>query len=93
LIFKSRKPEAKAFRRWVTNEVLPSLRKTGQYQVTNYTLEENGQLALFPTNDSHVRNEVKRQMLDVALSTRSTKVRNLLRLLKPLVFTKTTEQL
>jgi len=33
LIFKSRKPEAKAFRRWVTHEVLPSLRKTGSYSM------------------------------------------------------------
>ena len=31
LIFKSRKPEAKAFRRWVTSEVLPAIRKTGKY--------------------------------------------------------------
>jgi len=31
LIFKSRKPEAKAFRKWVTSEVLPSIRKTGKY--------------------------------------------------------------
>lgn len=33
LIFQSRKPGAKAFRRWVTNEVLPSIRKTGGYGV------------------------------------------------------------
>jgi prophage antirepressor-like protein len=32
LVFKSRKPEAKAFRKWVTSEVLPSIRKTGAYQ-------------------------------------------------------------
>lgn len=31
LIFQSRKPEAKAFRKWVTNEVLPSIRRTGSY--------------------------------------------------------------
>lgn len=31
LIFRSRKPEAKAFRKWVTSEVLPSIRKTGGY--------------------------------------------------------------
>jgi prophage antirepressor-like protein len=31
LIFKSRKPEAKKFRRWVTGEVLPALRKQGAY--------------------------------------------------------------
>lgn len=31
LIFASRKPEAKAFRRWIVHEVLPSIRKTGRY--------------------------------------------------------------
>lgn len=31
LILRSRKPEAKAFKRWVTHDILPSIRKTGQY--------------------------------------------------------------
>ncbi len=31
LITTSRKPEAKAFRKWVTSEVLPTIRKTGAY--------------------------------------------------------------
>lgn len=31
LILGSRKPEAKAFKRWVTHEVLPIIRKTGSY--------------------------------------------------------------
>lgn len=31
--FLSRKPEAALFRRWVTNEVLPALRRTGTYAV------------------------------------------------------------
>lgn len=31
LVFKSRKPEAQAFRKWVTSEVLPTIRKTGAY--------------------------------------------------------------
>lgn len=31
LIFQSRKPEARRFRRWVTQEVLPSIRQTGGY--------------------------------------------------------------
>lgn len=31
LIFQSRKPEARKFRKWVTNEVLPSIRKKGYY--------------------------------------------------------------
>lgn len=31
LIFRSRKPSARLFRRWVTSEVLPALRRTGQF--------------------------------------------------------------
>jgi anti-repressor protein len=33
LILTSRKPQAKAFKRWITHEVIPSIRKTGQYQM------------------------------------------------------------
>lgn len=33
LIFRSRKPEARTFRKWVTAEVLPALRRTGRYVV------------------------------------------------------------
>lgn len=33
LILRSRKPEAKAFKRWVTHDILPSIRKTGGYGV------------------------------------------------------------
>ena len=39
LILRSRKPEAKAFKRWVTSEVLPSIRKHGMY-ATPATIEE-----------------------------------------------------
>lgn len=31
LVLGSRKPEAKAFKRWITHEVIPSIRKTGVY--------------------------------------------------------------
>lgn len=37
VILDSRKPEAKAFRKWVTSDVLPSIRKTGAY-MTQQTL-------------------------------------------------------
>lgn len=33
LIMRSRKPEAKAFKRWVTHEVLPSIRRDGGYMI------------------------------------------------------------
>ena len=31
LILKSRKPQAKPFKRWITHEVIPSIRRTGSY--------------------------------------------------------------
>ena len=42
LIFKSRKPNAEKFQDWVTNEVLPSIRKNGGYILNqeNLTQEE-----------------------------------------------------
>lgn len=33
LIFKSRKAEAKVFQKWVTSEILPTIRKTGSYSI------------------------------------------------------------
>src|SRR5699024_2451444 len=33
VILDSRKPEAKKFRKWITSEVLPSIRKTGGYEM------------------------------------------------------------
>jgi hypothetical protein len=40
LIMVSRKPEAKAFKRWVVHEVLPSIRKTGSYSAAPKTNSE-----------------------------------------------------
>lgn len=31
LVLRSRKPEAKKFKRWITHEVLPAIRRTGRY--------------------------------------------------------------
>ena len=39
--FKSRKPEVKPFRKWVTSEVLPAIRKTGGYQVGQKTTADD----------------------------------------------------
>lgn len=37
LILRSRKPEAKTFKRWITHEVIPSIRKTGSYGTPHLT--------------------------------------------------------
>ena len=47
LIFKSRKPQARAFRRWVTGEVLPQIRQTGAY-AANSQLGQDGSIVLPP---------------------------------------------
>lgn len=39
LVLGSRKPEAKAFKRWITHEVIPTIRKHGMY-ATPQTLEQ-----------------------------------------------------
>lgn len=44
LILRSRKPEAKRFRKWVTSEVLPAIRKTGSYSLT-ISKAQQGELA------------------------------------------------
>ncbi|MCI9927552.1 hypothetical protein JY717_19685, partial [Clostridioides difficile] len=40
LIFKSKKEEAEKFQDWVTDEVLPAIRQTGQYQAQQHVITE-----------------------------------------------------
>lgn len=42
VILDSRKPEAKRFRKWITSEVLPSIRKTGSYALPGKPSVEAG---------------------------------------------------
>lgn len=64
LILRSRRPEAKAFKRWVTAEVLPSIRQTGSYALPQApvipgTLSEALQLA---ADLAREREEVQEQL-------------------------------
>jgi prophage antirepressor-like protein len=56
-ILTSQKPAAKAFKKWVTSEVLPSIRKTGGYGVSN---DLHMQIALLTEN-----NQLKSELLDL----------------------------
>ena len=42
LIIRSDKPEAKKFRRWITHEVIPSIRKTGKYELEKQQIPRIG---------------------------------------------------
>lgn len=44
LVLRSRKPEAKPFIKWVTKEVLPAIRKTGQYIAAPYSVNASDTL-------------------------------------------------
>lgn len=52
LVLSSRKPEAKAFKRWITHEVIPAIRKTGAYGLT---LPQDYPSALRALADSYER--------------------------------------
>ena len=45
LILGSRKPEAKAFKRWITHEVIPEIRKTGGYIAGQEMMDDDQLLA------------------------------------------------
>ena len=44
LALRSRKPQAKPFRRWVTHEVLPSINRTGSYAIPQIQLQTAAQI-------------------------------------------------
>lgn len=52
LIFGSKKPEALKFKHWVTHEVLPTIRKSGSYSLTNPFDEDPFEI---PLNLSYVK--------------------------------------
>ena len=69
LVLRSRKPEARKFAKWVTKEVLPSIRQTGQY----------GQPAQDPKRIEHARQlahaataQVYQAVFDAALNNNSS---------------------
>lgn len=62
LILSSKLPNAKKFKRWVTSEVLPSIRKTGAYQQPKSFREQGISLVKFVADDLNV-NEASRILM------------------------------
>jgi prophage antirepressor-like protein len=46
LIFQSRKPEARQFKRWVTHDLIPSVLKAGRYEISKLTHRELAQMVI-----------------------------------------------
>ena len=51
LVFQSKKPEAKQFTKWIIEDVIPSIRKTGKYSIA---LLDN-QISLMSERDLHFK--------------------------------------
>ncbi len=70
LVFQSRKPEAKNFRRWVTREVLPAIRETGRYEMDrvapSFPVPQSYPEALRLAADQHELIERQRTQLTAA---------------------------
>lgn len=65
VILRSDKPEARPFRKWVTSEVLPSIRKTGGYQVPKTTGEQIQLLARGYTDLEQAVSGIKEDVSDL----------------------------
>ena len=51
LVFSSKKEEAREFRRWVTAEVLPTIRKTGMYNMMDMPQQQH--INIYNESDLH----------------------------------------
>lgn len=65
LIFGSKLESAKRFKRWVTSEVLPSIRKTGSYQKPTTIAEQIGLLATgYGDHEDRIKNLESNMVID-----------------------------
>lgn len=74
LILGSRKPEAKAFKRWITHDVIPSIRKTGMYATEE--LLDNPDLAIAALTRLKEEQE-KRQKLELTAAVQKQQIAEL----------------
>ena len=79
VILDSRKPQAKAFRKWVTSEVLPAIRKTGGYIATKQgdTSEEIMARALVIAQNTITRRDERVKLLEEEVNAQSAQISNL----------------
>ncbi|MGB2338782.1 MAG: BRO-N domain-containing protein [Flavobacteriaceae bacterium] len=67
LIMSSQKTEAKAFQRWVTSEVLPSIRKSGRYTVSPQIANKRVELEIIEI-DERIKSSKRRCIEEGILS-------------------------
>ena len=76
-IFQSRREEAKKFKKWVTSEVLPSIRKTGKYALQQESTEEFMARALRRADEVIREAEERRRLAHAEAVRRGTLIREM----------------
>ncbi|HEX3957848.1 MAG TPA: BRO family protein [Trebonia sp.] len=66
LIMRSRRPEAREFKRWITHDVLPAIRRTGSYVVDSMTRRELAMLIIAEADRADVAEARAREMAPAA---------------------------
>lgn len=81
VILDSRKPEARAFRKWVTSEVLPSIRRSGGYMVARQdeTAEETLARALKIADETMKRQQRQLESAGTLIEVQASRIRSLAR--------------
>lgn len=71
LIFSSKMPNARKFKRWVTSEVLPAIRKTGSYTVNakpdSYQIEDPVERAKRWIEEQEEKKQLENQVAEMKL--------------------------
>lgn len=65
LIMRSNKPGAKVFRKWVTSEVLPSIRKTGSYGAPQISRKDQLFLAIIHSESEEERADALKELAEI----------------------------
>ena len=64
LVIRSNKSEARQFKRWITHEVLPSIRRTGMYAISSFPVPKNYPEALRLAADLAEKNQLLKPKAD-----------------------------
>ena len=66
LIIRSKLPAAEQFERWVFDEVLPSIRKTGKYEIPKQPVDKDLEIQKLAVETMKVRTEQSKLLLSIA---------------------------
>lgn len=69
IILSSRKPEAKAFKRWITHDVIPTIRKTGGYMTDSLLAQiQNDPTVIYEFANALITERSRSKMLEQQLT-------------------------